>query len=89
MSEPVDRVKDIVRGIKSRLGTIANDVDILADIAEHLGASGPDRTERPKWLDDPATDLQLSALRKWGLEPHPGMTKGEASSILAKLASKG
>jgi len=89
MSEQVNRIQTLAREAKNLLGRAMNNIDVLADIAERLGGAGPETGERPKWYDDPATDDQLHAIRKWGLEPPLGMTKGEASRILAKLVGKG
>jgi superfamily II DNA or RNA helicase len=43
------------------------------------------------WRDQPATSKQLSALRKWKVDPPAGMTRGLASDILTATmaASKG
>jgi len=38
----------------------------------------------PNWRKDPATENQISYLRSFGIEPTPGMTKGDASDLLEK-----
>ncbi|HEY8414253.1 MAG TPA: DEAD/DEAH box helicase [Thermaerobacter sp.] len=38
------------------------------------------------WRQRPASEKQLAALRKWGIEPRPGMTAGEASDELTCAA---
>ncbi|PZN03173.1 DEAD/DEAH box helicase [Thermaerobacter composti] len=38
------------------------------------------------WRLRPASEKQLAALRRWGIEPRPGMTAGEASDELTMAA---
>lgn len=46
-------------------------------------------TTGARWRNQPATEKQLAALRKWGVDPPTGMTKGIASDIMtATLAAK-
>jgi len=89
MAEPADRIRALVTEAKNLMGRAMNNIDVLADIAERLGGTGPNPPERPAWYDDPATQDQIDAIRRWGLEPKAGMKKGEASKILGKLAGKG
>jgi multidrug efflux pump subunit AcrA (membrane-fusion protein) len=38
----------------------------------------------PDWRQEPATENQISYLRSFGIEPTPGLTKGNASDLLEK-----
>jgi superfamily II DNA or RNA helicase len=54
------------------------------DWARSLGVSRlVDTTAR--WRSDPATEKQIAALRKWKVAISPGLSKGEASDLLAAV----
>jgi superfamily II DNA or RNA helicase len=41
-----------------------------------------------RWRDQPATPAQLEALRRWNIDPPPGLTKGQASEMLTAAAAR-
>lgn len=41
-----------------------------------------------KWRDQPATEAQLEALRRWKITPPEGLTKGQASQMLTAAAAR-
>ena len=60
---------------------------VAEDYARRLGAGAlVSRTAR--WRSEPATAKQLAALRRWRIPARAGLTKGEASDLLAAAAGR-
>lgn len=76
------------------------DLDMLSDMPvgiELAQGLGEDYVRRCKavtlarggrWADQPATDAQLEALRRWKVEPPAGLSKGQASDMLTQAAAR-
>jgi ATP-dependent helicase IRC3 len=60
---------------------------VAEDFARHCGAGALVRRDAP-WRSGPATDKQLAALMKWRVPVHAGLTKGEASDLLAAAVGR-
>ena len=60
---------------------------VAEDYARRIGAGAlVSRTAR--WRREPATHKQILALCKWKISARPGLTKGEASDLLAAAAGR-
>jgi hypothetical protein len=57
---------------------------LAEDYARHLGVARLVEAEAP-WRQHPATEKQTALLRKLGLTPRTGLTKGEAAELLAAV----
>jgi len=57
---------------------------LAEDYARHLGVARLVEAEAP-WRQHPATEKQTALLRKLGMTPRPGLTKGEAAELLAAV----
>jgi superfamily II DNA or RNA helicase len=72
---------------------IAADLDlgyaqgVAEDYARKLGA-GVLVSRTARWRQELATDKQIMALRRWRIPIRPGLTKGEASDLLAAAAGR-
>lgn len=64
---------------------------IAEDYTRRVGAMKTITNKGGRWRSAPATPKQLAALKKWGVNPPEGVTKGLASDILTATmaASKG
>jgi hypothetical protein len=61
---------------------------LAEDYARHLGVARLVETETP-WCQHPATEKQTALLRKLGMAPRAGLTKGEAAELLAVVLGIG
>lgn len=72
---------------------LADDLDLgyaqgtAEDLARGMGA-GALVARGARWRHDPATDRQRDALRRWKVPVPPGITKGEASDLLAAAVAR-
>jgi hypothetical protein len=57
---------------------------LAEDYARHLGVMRLVEAEAP-WRQHPASEKQTALLRKLGLAPREGLTKGEAAELLAAV----
>jgi hypothetical protein len=57
---------------------------LAEDYARHLGVARLVEAEAP-WLQHPATEKQIALLRKLGIAARAGLTKGEATELLAAV----
>jgi hypothetical protein len=60
---------------------------VLAGLGEQVPRIQPVKEKKPVYSDwrlDPATQKQLDYLRSFGVEPKPGLTKGDASDLIDK-----
>jgi hypothetical protein len=57
---------------------------LAEDYARHLGVARLVEAEAP-WRQHPATEKQTGLLRKLGMAPRAGLTKGEAAELLAAV----
>lgn len=60
---------------------------VAEDYARHCGAGMLVQRDAP-WRREPATDKQLIALMKWRVPIRPGLTKGEASDLMAAAIAR-
>ena len=60
---------------------------VAEDFARQSGAGLLVRPDAP-WRRQPATDKQLMALRKWRVPIRPGLTRGDASDMLAAAVGR-
>lgn len=86
-TNPVARDKDAT-AYADNLGLTAEEKTKLAEMFRSLDERRRNKVmakatrEAASWRREPATEKQLAALRRFGTEPKPGLTKGEASRVI-------